>query len=131
MVFMTPQTLPSRSMGLPEWVQNYARELRQKAEDRACLWPQDPLVPALMTIADQIEEKAYAHALGQLTLQEAAAESGYSYSALQKMVAGGELENQGDKGSPRVHRCDLPKKPSQRAQIEGPDLAGMILGVSE
>lgn len=128
---MAPQTLPSHKLELPLWVQDYSAELRRKAEDRACLWPQDPLVPALMTIADQIEEKAYAHALEELTLQEAAAESGYSYSALQKMVAGGELENLGDKGSPRVRRSDLPKKATVRAQNSAPDLAGMILGARE
>ena len=112
---------------LPSWVRSYVQNLRENAESRACLWPQDPLVPALLTIADEIEEKAYAYALEQLTLRDAAVESGYSYSAVQKMVASGELENLGDKGSPRVRRCDLPKKHTQRVLVGEPDLAGMIL----
>ena len=44
------------------------------------------------------------------TLEQAAVESGYSYSALQKMVADGELMNVGKKGAPRIRRGDLPKK---------------------
>ena len=53
--------------------------------------------------------------LQQLTLAEAVNESGYGYSALQKMVASGELENVGSKGTPRVRRRDLPKKPGSAA----------------
>jgi hypothetical protein len=48
--------------------------------------------------------------LEALTLEEAVNESGYSYSALQKKLASGELENVGSKGSPRVRRGELPKK---------------------
>jgi hypothetical protein len=46
-----------------------------------------------------------------LTLDEAAAESGYSYSSLQKRVSNQELPNAGDKGTPRVRRRHLPYKP--------------------
>jgi hypothetical protein len=48
--------------------------------------------------------------LEALTLEQAVTESGYSYSALQKKIAAGELKNVGTKGSPRVRRGDLPKK---------------------
>lgn len=48
--------------------------------------------------------------LEALTLDEAATESGYSYSALQKKVASGELHNAGRKGSPRIRRSDVPRK---------------------
>lgn len=47
----------------------------------------------------------------RLTLEDAAAESGYSYSSLQKRVASSEIPNAGDKGSPRIRRKDLPYKP--------------------
>ena len=114
------------------WAQAYAQYLRNKSEGRAELWPQDPLVPALQSIADDIEERELAHSLEKLTLGEAAEEAGYSYSALQKMVAAGELENLGDKGSPRVRRGDLPKKPTSSSKgNEEPDLVGMILGDGE
>ena len=117
---------------LPSWVRIYAQDLRINAEDRAGLWPHDPLVPALLSVADEIEERALAHALEELTLGDAAEESGYSYSAIQKMVASGELSNLGDKGNPRVRRGDLPRKaiapPTQSGE---PDLAEMILNTGE
>lgn len=65
-----------------------------------------------------------------LTLQEASEASGFSYSALQKMVSSGELLNVGGKGSPRVQRGDLPKKatrPRPKLESDGPDLAGELL----
>lgn len=45
-----------------------------------------------------------------LTLEEAAAESGYAYDTIQRQVASGELGNAGEKGSPRVLRRDLPRR---------------------
>src|SRR6266571_7269591 len=48
--------------------------------------------------------------LEALTLEQAERESGYSYSALQKMVATGRLRNVGAPHRPRVQRGDLPKK---------------------
>ena len=62
-----------------------------------------------------------------LTLTQAAEESRFSYSAIQKMVASGESENVGGKGNPRVRRGDLPKKAKQPRRShgpEGPDLVG-------
>ena len=82
----------------------------------------------LLSVADEIEERALSHALETLTLRDAAEESGYSYSAIQKMVASGELTNLGDKGSPRVRRGDLPRKAIAPPTASGePDLAEMIL----
>jgi hypothetical protein len=52
--------------------------------------------------------------LHALTLEEAARESGYSYSSLQKKVASGGLTNVGTKGSPRVRRGELPRKGGAR-----------------
>jgi hypothetical protein len=54
-------------------------------------------------------------ALEALTLEQAAAESGFSYSALQRAVASGTVANVGTKGSPRVRRGDLPRKARRRA----------------
>lgn len=45
-----------------------------------------------------------------MTLEEAAAESGYAYDTIQRQVASGELGNAGEKGSPRVLRRDLPRR---------------------
>lgn len=62
--------------------------------------------------------------LEQLTLAQSVEESGYGYSALQKMVASGELENVGSKGAPRIRRRDLPKK---AGTVTTPGLADTLL----
>ena len=61
-------------------------------------------------MAAQLETVIREEALQTLTLDEAANESGLSYSALQKMVAKGAIHNAGTHGSPRILRGDLPKK---------------------
>jgi hypothetical protein len=58
-----------------------------------------------------------AHRLELLTLREAADESGYSYSSLEKSVRDGDIPNYGKKGRPRVRRGDLPRKAAQSAGI--------------
>jgi len=52
-----------------------------------------------------------------LTMNEAANESGYSYSAIQKLVADGIIPNAGEKGRPRVRRGDLPRKAATSSGI--------------
>ncbi len=62
----------------------------------------------------------------QLTLAQAAEESGYSYSALQQM----KNLNVGTSGAPRLRRCDLPRKPQRsgpRLATGQPDIADEIL----
>ncbi len=77
--------------------------------------------------AQELETALRECELEELTLQGAADESGYSYSAIQKKVADGELQNVGDKNRPRVRRGDLPRK-GRRPKPKGePDLAGRIL----
>ena len=80
--------------------------------------------------ADEIEADHRERALEALTLNQATLESGYSYSALQKKVASGELPNMGTKNCPRLRRGDLPRKAGQlpRGPSDGePDLAGKVL----
>ena len=90
----------------------------------------DANAATLESCADELEEALHEHDLEALTLKEAEQESGFSYSALQKMVASDELPNVGEKQRPRVRRGDLPRKagrlPSKRDTAE-PDLAGQIL----
>jgi hypothetical protein len=64
----------------------------------------------LAQCAQELEAALREAALEALTLEQAAEESGYSYSALQKKVASGELENVGERHKPRVRRGDLPRK---------------------
>ena len=59
----------------------------------------------------------------ELTLREAEEESGFSYSRLQQM----KHLNVGTAGSPRIRRCDLPRKPRRSGPQLGPDLADEIL----
>ena len=79
----------------------------------------EALALAAESYAADLEAEWNAYLLEELTLEDAAAESGYSYSALQKQLASGLLENVGGKGSPRVRRSDLPSK-GRRVE---PDLA--------
>lgn len=64
----------------------------------------------LETCARELEEAHRAAGLEALTLQQASAESGLSYSALEKSVRAGRLPNAGQEGRPRVLRRDLPVK---------------------
>jgi hypothetical protein len=80
--------------------------------------------PARMaeSFAAELEQRLDEWRLEALTLDQAAAESGYSYSALQKAVSSGAIPTAGDRGRPRIRRCDLPRKPA--GKNGGPDLAG-------
>jgi hypothetical protein len=85
----------------------------------------------LESCADDLETVLRERELEALTLKEASQESGYSYSALQKMVANNTLANVGDAYRPRVRRGDLPRKPGQLLRPDAdsePDLVGRILG---
>ena len=46
----------------------------------------------------------------ELTLTEAASESGYSKRRLRELVSEGSIPNAGRKGAPRIRRADLPHK---------------------
>jgi hypothetical protein len=59
-----------------------------------------------------------------LTLQQAALESGYTYSTLQQYVAKGIIPNAGKIGRPRVRRRDLP---CSGVRAAGPDIADRVL----
>jgi hypothetical protein len=102
---------------LPElWRQEAAVLRRRGAEGQAA---------ALESCAKELEAWEQEHALEALTLEEAERESGYTYSALEKMIRRRELANVGEKGRPRVRRGDLPRK--ARAREVAPDLAGPVL----
>ena len=78
----------------------------------------------LETCARELEEAHRAAGLEALTLHQASAESGLSYSALEKSVRSGRLPNAGQEGRPRVLRKDLPVK---RRGTAGPGLADQLL----
>ena len=100
------------------WCEEAAVLRRRGAEAQATVLEQ---------CASELEATLREHALEALTLQEASRESGYSYSALQKMLARDELQNIGQKHRPRVRRSDLPRKLRRASRDAPPDLAGRIL----
>ncbi len=106
-----------------------ARWWRAKAIDLRAFGAEEQ-AKTLEWCAGGLEESLKEHDEESLNLQDAAAESGYSYSSLQGKVASGAIPNVGEKGAPRVRRRDLPRKaPRERLQLEHdePDLAGEIL----
>lgn len=65
--------------------------------------------------ARQLEDAAASFEDEPLTLAEAAAESGYSERRLRELLSTGEIPQAGRKGSPRIRRRDLPRKPGTTA----------------
>jgi excisionase family DNA binding protein len=82
-----------------------------------------PGAALLRRVAGELEAAVRALAIEALTLREAAAELGLSYSTVQRKVATGELPNAGTTHRPRVRRCDL----RRRGPTGGPDLVAEVL----
>jgi hypothetical protein len=89
----------------------------------------EALGASLESCAAELEVWARAWALEALTLEQAAAESGYSYSALQHLVAAKRIPNAGSARRPRIARKDLPRKPSGSAVGQG--LADRVLAARQ
>jgi hypothetical protein len=81
----------------------------------------------LESCAADLEAWARERELEALTLDRAAEETGFSYSALEKMVRAGKVANVGRKGAPRVRRGDLPRRPVAPRPDFAPDLAARVL----
>ena len=65
---------------------------------------------AFRDAADELEN-ALQSVEGCVSLKEASRLGGYSTDSLQRMVAGGRIQNCGRKGKPRIRRVDVPVKP--------------------
>src|SRR2546425_10869637 len=85
----------------------------------------EALAACLESCATELEVWARAWELEQLTLSQAAAESGYSYSTVQHLVAAKRIRNAGSARRPRIARKDLPRKPSLATVEQG--LADRVL----
>jgi hypothetical protein len=92
-------------------------------------WGATVQAETLRHAADELEEAEHVHALELLSLGDSADESGYSISALEKMMARGDVPNAGRKGAPRIRRCDLPRKPGSDipTDTDGPDVVTDML----
>lgn len=77
--------------------------------------------------AEELEAFLESRRLEALSLQEAAAESGYAYDTLQRMVADDRIPNAGEKGDPRIERRHLPRKPPDRGEADGQEIAREVL----
>ena len=78
----------------------------------------------------ELVEYAERRQLEELTVSQAASESGFSEAHLRRLVSEGRLSNCGRKGIPRLRRGELPRKArrSTSHQEQGePDLAGRVL----
>ncbi len=88
----------------------------------------ESLAASLESCAQELEAWAREHELEALTLEQAAAESGLSYSALQHAVSEGRIRNAGSKHKPRVQRGDLPRrKVGQICYSDNQQLADKVL----
>lgn len=78
---------------------------------------------AFRQAATELEEHVHAAGAEELTLDQAASESGYSKRRLRELVAAGTVPNSGRKGAPRIRRSDLPRKPRSSGPEGGYDVA--------
>ncbi len=75
-------------------------------------WGDERGATILRRCATELNAAARSHDDEELTITVASAASGYSCDHLRALVATGEIPNAGRKGSPRIRRKDLPRKPS-------------------
>ena len=80
----------------------------------------------LRRVADELEEGRRAWCEAELSLAEAAEESGYSTDRLRELVAEGRLPAAGASGALRVRRADLPRRPRRPSLGVVEDLAERV-----
>jgi hypothetical protein len=85
-----------------------------------------PQADVLESCAAELEAWAQERELETLTLDRAAEETGFSYSALEKMVRAGKVANVGRKGAPRIRRGDLPRKRTRHGPVTGDRSIAML-----
>lgn len=85
-----------------------------------------PAAAAFDRAADELERQLAALELEPLTLQQAAAESGYTPDHLGRQVKQGKIPNAGRPRAPLILRRDLPRK---LAALPGVDATISLVGV--
>ena len=75
-------------------------------------WGDDRGATILRQCAAELDAAKRAQDDEELTITVASTASGYSCDHLRALVASGEIPNAGRKGSPRISRKDLPRKPT-------------------
>jgi excisionase family DNA binding protein len=117
----------SSGIRIPAWVEEYAQELRSQAEmyQRDWLFSHATL---LHRVADDIVARAEAYELEELTIAQAAEESGYSPDYLSRAVAEGRIPNASTGKRRRIRRCDLPRKAPRNGQRNETTAVDEVLG---
>ena len=95
------------------------RSLPDRWREQADAYERDaagPQTAVLRRCAAEFEEAWREWESEELTLQEAAQESGYTAEHLGRLIREGTIPNVGEPYSPRILRRDLPKKPGWDGQ---------------
>lgn len=115
-------------MDIDELIQQVTADFRDRAETLHQDGCDERGAGIWSRAADALEEQFQEWAFEAVPLKQAAEETGYSYSALDKMARRGELEDVSEDGTRRVRRRDLPRKPNTPGRDTEPDLADRRLG---
>lgn len=94
---------------MPAALEQLAGQWRTAAADLRRYGGEAP-ARALEQAAAELDAALAEQAIGTLTLQDAASESGYSVDHLARLIREGKLPNAGRQHAPRIRRADLPKK---------------------
>ena len=99
--------------------------------DRFRTLGQEPAALMSEAHAEELETQVREWELAALTLEEASRETGLAYDTVQRKVSSGEWRNVGQKGAPRVRRCDvypgLRGTPRPVREDGAPDVAEEVL----
>lgn len=98
----------------PSRLYELAQDLDDEADCVRSRFDDDRLAALCETHAREVRECIDEWLNEPLTLQQAAVESGYSADRLGRLVRDGTLPNAGERGSPRIRRRNLPRKPSHQ-----------------
>ena len=93
-----------------------ARTWQAEAQQLRTRYGMDQLATLAETHAAELLEAMREANDQQLTLSEAASESGYSVRRLRELIAEGRIPNAGRKGAPRIRRADVPRRAGQPSQ---------------
>lgn len=116
-------------MSIETFMAAQVANLRAKAVDLRT-YGAGPSADATERIADDLEDSFRGWWLAQLSVNEAAAESGYSPERLREMVRDHALPHQkgdGVKGHITIARCDLPRRPKPKPGAGISSLADRLL----
>lgn len=104
---MVPEQLPNPLIELSDLWRAEAETLRRYGHATTA--------KACERHADGLEQAWREWQLEELSIGDAAEESGYSASRLYNMLESGGLPNAGRQGAPRIQRRDLPRRPRSPA----------------